>query len=84
MSESDEPTNRRLSPAAVWGIALGLISLPVLYVLSIGPAILLFNADGVPDWVQSGVSWYVLPMELAEIWFPAITPWVDGYVKLWI
>jgi hypothetical protein len=84
MSETETHPNRRVGPFAIGATALGLLAMPLLYVLSIGPMIWIFGfGNGLPAWVRDGITWYVVPMELTMEHFPSIAPWVNRYFELW-
>lgn len=84
MSESETRPGRRVGPVAVWATALGLLAMPVLYMLSIGPMIWVYHyASGLPVWAKDAIVWYAFPMEAVLMYCPFITPWVMPYFELW-
>lgn len=88
MSGMDEPTNRRFSPAAVWGTALGLISLPGLYLLSLGPLVWSLRRGWVSFWMRPAMDWYLVPIDFLfnldrSPWLEPVFVAVELYIDLW-
>jgi hypothetical protein len=88
MSESDEHSHRRVTPAAVWGTGLGLISLPILYVLSLGPLVWSLRRGWVSLWMRPAVEWYLVPINFLfnlekTSWLEPLLYVVGNYLELW-
>jgi hypothetical protein len=84
MSESDEKPGRRFSPVALCTAAFGLLFMPVLYVLSVGPVCWYANSHAsVPEWLEYAFTWYVLPLELVIMAIPDLIPWLELYLEWW-
>lgn len=84
MSESEETPGRRFSPVTLCAAALGLLFVPVLYVLSVGPVVWYANGNSsVPVWLEYAFTWYVLPLELVIMAIPDLLPWVELYLEWW-
>lgn len=67
--------------ATIVGLLLIALLLPVLYVLSIGPAAMIYhlNGDG-PDWLAE----LYYPIEALTNALPSLQPIVEWYLELWV
>jgi hypothetical protein len=68
----------RRGPFAVW-LTIGILLLPVAYVLSAGPVILLWKSGYVGDWVY----WFYTPLKHLHQNSPAAAQFLDWYLELW-
>lgn len=83
MSDSEERSGRRFPTTSVQATALGLVLLPVIYVLSIGPLIWLYDSGTCPPWLVYAMECYVCPLDFAAESFPAFLPYLQAYAEWW-
>ena len=73
---------RDSSPAAAVGVLL-LVLLPILYVLSIGPAIWLHDHGFMPGPLEDIAEAVYTPLVWAASLSPALEAPLDFYIELW-
>jgi hypothetical protein len=83
MSESEERSGRRFSTTSALTAILGLVLLPVMYLLSIGPLIWLYDSGACPAWLVYAMECYVFPLDFAAESFPAFLRWLQAYAQWW-
>lgn len=62
---------------------VGLLVLPVLYILSMGPIALFVNKPGFPAWGRALVNIYTFPATLLTKVIPGFYEFVSAYIDLW-
>jgi hypothetical protein len=89
MSEFEPVRTTRSRTIKVVAVTLGLLSLPVLYVLSLGPLTWAARTGRVPTWIMPALEYYVLPFEYFvnlewDIWpYRIMLHWLGTYLLLW-
>lgn len=79
----DKATKRGGGAVAVVVLVL-LVILPLLYVLSVGPAIRVHSAAWTGDSADSVIEAVYAPLSRVANRFPLFDPVVDWYVALWL
>ena len=79
--ERDDSGPTRVRPIKTWPIAVPLVVVPMVYVLSMGPAVLLRNRGFI---TQDSFLWFYAPV----VWLDSRSAYVnlalEWYLQLWV